>query len=155
FEVVAQAEGLGFTWRPQKSFYPQPKPANIIHEPERRDPPQRYEANDKIVLDLRFPPAARLAGMIVDEQGKPRPGVRLEIRGCESLKVVDDVFPGWELSAINQTSAVPESMTTRTTDTKGRFEFTDLPADCRFWIHLRAKGFPGQSFHAATTIDPQ
>ena len=54
FQVFGEAEGFGFAWRPQKWFFPQPKPANITYEPEHRDPPGRYEANDKIVLDLRF-----------------------------------------------------------------------------------------------------
>ena len=55
FQVFGQAEGFGFAWRPQKWFYPLPKPANITYGPESRDPPGRYEANDKIVLDLRLP----------------------------------------------------------------------------------------------------
>lgn len=153
FEVFGQAHGMGFAWRPQKWYYPRPKPANIRYEPDHRDPPSRYEASDKIDLDLHFFPAARLAGTIVDDEGKPRPGVRVEIRQCESLKVVDNVVGGWELNALNQ--AVPASMNLRTTDARGRFEFTDLPVDCRFWIHLRAEGFPDQSFNAATTDGPQ
>ena len=55
FQVFGQAEGFGFAWRPQKWFYPLPKPPNITYEPEMRDPPGRYEANDKIELDLRLP----------------------------------------------------------------------------------------------------
>ena len=155
FQIFGQAEGLGFAWRPEKWFYPRPKPANITYEPEHRDPPGHYEANDKIALDLRFPPAAHLSGTIVDDHGEPRPGVRLEIRACESLKVVDNVIPGWTLDALNETDSVPPSMKIRTTDAQGRFEFTGLPGDCRFWIHLRAKDLPWQSFFAATTVGPQ
>ena len=40
FQVFGQAEGLGFAWRPQKWFYPRPKPASITYEPEFRDPPE-------------------------------------------------------------------------------------------------------------------
>lgn len=155
FQVFGQAEGLGFAWRPQKWFFPRPKPANITYEPEHRDPPGRYEANDKIALDLRFPPAAQLSGTVVDDHGQPHPGVRLEIRECESLEVVDNVIPGWTLDALNERDSVPPSMKIRTTDAQGRFEFTGLPVDCRFWIHLRAQDLPGQSFFAATTDGPQ
>ena len=94
FQVFGQAEGFGFAWRPQKWFYPLPKPANITYEPEMRDPPGRYEANDKIELDLRFPPAARFSGTVVDDRGNALAGVRLEIRDCESLTFVDNVRSG-------------------------------------------------------------
>jgi len=154
-QVFGQAEQLGFAWRPPKTFFPQPKPESITYEPEHRDPPSHYEAKDKIVLDLIFPPPARLSGIIVDDRGNPLAGVRLEIRACESLKVVDNVLPGWSLDALNETDSVPPSMKMRSTDAQGRFEFTDLPVDCRFWIHLRARNFPWQSFYAATTDGPQ
>ena len=133
----------------------QPKPANITYEPEHRDPPGHYEANDKIVLDLQFPPPAHLSGTIVDDRGNPLPDVRLEIRDCESLKVVDNVMPGWTLDALNERDSVPPSMKIRTTDAQGRFEFTGLPVDCRFRIDVRAKGFPWRWLYAATTGEPQ
>ena len=155
FQVFGVAEGFGFAWRPEKSFFPRPRPASITHEPIRRDPPGHYEATDEINLDLRFPPAAALSGTVVDDRGKPLPDVRLEVRGCESLKVVDDVFPGWTLDALNERDSAPPSMKFRTTDAQGRFEFSAMPVDCRFWIHLRAQNFPRQSFFAATTEAPQ
>ena len=154
FQVFGQAKDFGFAWRPEKLFYPHRDAANRTRV-ARRDPPESYEANDKIALDLRFPPAAHLSGTIVDDRGKPRPGVRLEIRECESLKVVNNIVGGWTLDALNETDSVPPSMKIRTTDTQGRFEFTGLPGDCRFWIHLRAKDLPWQSFYAATTDGPQ
>jgi len=154
FQVFGQAEGLGFAWRPQKRFYPRPKPENITYEPELRDPPGRYEANDKIVLDLRFPPPARLSGTDVDDRGNPLPSVRLDIRDCESLRVVDNVFPGWTFDALNGDS-VPPWMKVRTTDAGGRFDFAGLPVDCRFRIDVRAKDFPSHWVYAATTREPQ
>src|SRR5262249_12493936 len=93
FQIFGQADGLGFAWRPEKWFYPHPEPANIEDVTVYRDPPGRYEANDKIVLDLRFPSAAHLSGTVVNDRGVPIPDVRLEIRGCESLRIVDDVRP--------------------------------------------------------------
>ena len=154
FQVFGEAQGFGFAWRPQKSFFPQPKPANITYEPEYRDPPGRYEANDNIVLDLNFPRAARLSGTIVDDRGNLLADARLEIRDCESLKVVDDVIPGWTFDTLNQRDSAPPSMKIRTTDAQGRFEFTGLPVNCRFRIDLRAKGFPDRWLYAATTREP-
>jgi beta-lactamase regulating signal transducer with metallopeptidase domain len=155
FQVFGQAEGFGFAWRPQKWFYPLPKPPSITYEPEWRDPPGHYQANDRIELDLRFPPVARFSGTVVDDRGNRLAGVRLEIRNCESLTVVDNVRPGWTLDALNEHDSAPPSMKIRTTGADGRFEFTGMPENCRFRIDVRAKGFPDRWIHAATTRAPQ
>jgi RNA polymerase sigma factor (sigma-70 family) len=155
FQVFGEADGFGFAWRPQKWFFPLPKPPSITYEPEFRDPPSRYEANDKIELNLRFSSPARLAGTVVDDRGTPRAGVRLEIRDCESLTMVDNVIPGWTLDALNEHDSAPPSMKIRTTDASGRFAFTGLPANSRFRIDIRAEGFPWRRFYAATTPEPQ
>ncbi len=55
FQVFGQAEGFGFAWRPQKWFFPQPKPASITYEPAHRDPPSRYEATRQDRARLEFP----------------------------------------------------------------------------------------------------
>ena len=154
FQVFGQAEGFGFAWRPMKSFYPHPKPANITREPN-WDPPERYEASDKIALDLRFPPSARLYGTVVGDRGNLLAGVRLQIWQCESLKVVDSGIPASTLLALNETDSVPSWMIIRTTDANGRFDFTGLPVDCRFWINLLAKNVPMRMVLAATTDGPQ
>ena len=154
FQVFGEAKGFGFAFRPVKTFYSLPRPANFVEGPDRRDPPGFYEATDLIALDLNFPPAARLAGTIVDDRGKPLPGVRLEIRAGLSLIDVDDVRPGWSLEVLNEVDSAPASMKVRTTDALGRFEFEDMPVDCRFWIHTHADGYPSRSFFATTTRDP-
>ncbi len=153
FQVFGQAEGLGFAWRPQKWFYPQPNTSNIAYVPDILDPPFRYEANDEIVLDLRFPQAARLAGTIVDDRGDPRPDVRVEIRSCESLGFTNNVYHGWTLDALNGYIA-PASMKVRTTDADGRFEFSELPHGYLFRFDIRSEGFPDRTIHAATASGP-
>ncbi len=154
FQIFGQAQGFGFAWRPAKAFYPRPAPANITMEPERRDPPGRYEAGEAIVLDLRFSPAAHLSGSVVDAGGKPLAGAKLEIRACESLKVVDNVVPGWTFDALNQPADVPPAMKVHTTDAAGRFDFGGMPEDCRFRINVRVKDYPEQWIQAATVPGP-
>ncbi len=155
FQVFGEADGFGFAWRPVKWVFPEPRPANITYQPERIDPPGRYEPGDRIELDLRFSPAARLAGTIVNAFDKPIPGVRLEIRECETLAFPDpNVIGGWRFDTLNERDSAPASMKIRATDALGRFDFQGMPADCRFRIDVAAKGFPGQTFYAATTLVP-
>jgi RNA polymerase sigma factor (sigma-70 family) len=154
FQVFGEAEGFGFAFRPVKAYYPLPKPSNITNEPDPRDPPGDYRATDKITLDLNFPAASQLSGTIFDDRGMPLSDVRLEIRGCESLADVDNIRLA-SLDTFNERDSAPPSMKIRTTDALGRFKFEGMPGDCRFWIAVRAKGFPSYSFHAATTRDPQ
>jgi uncharacterized protein (TIGR03067 family) len=153
FQVFGQAKGFGFGWQPTKLFHPQRSAATDTHVP-RRDPPEAYEAKDKIELDLRFPPSARFSGTVVDDRGNPLPNVSIEIRDCESLGVIDNLVRS-SLDALNERDSAPPSMKLRTTDAGGRFEFTDMPVDCRFLIDLRAKNFPWRRVYAATTRDPQ
>jgi RNA polymerase sigma factor (sigma-70 family) len=155
FQVFGQARGFGLAWRPSKSFCPKPRPGNITEEPDWRDAPSRYEAKDTIALDLHFPPPARLSGVVTDDRGKPLAGVRLEIRECESLKNVDNIIPGWTLDSLNEPDTVPPEIKLRTSDARGRFDFTELPENCRFRIEVRAQGFPRQWIQAATTPGPQ
>ena len=149
FQIFGEAEGFGFAFRPLKWFYPAPKPSNITYEPERTDPPQRYEATDPIVLELRFARAARLAGTIRDDLGNPLGDVKVEIRGCETGVLLND-SPNWSFETLNQPDDAPASMKIRTTDALGRFAFEGMPADCRFRIDVRAKGFPSRWVLAAT-----
>ena len=155
FEVFGQAEGLGFAWRPQKWFYPQPKPASITYEPDPEDPPSRYEPGDKIELDLSFPRAAHVSGTIADGRGKPLAGVQLDMRVCESLTKRDNDGRGWTLDSLNAREIAPASMKLRTTDADGRFDFAGLPVNCVFEFDVWAKGYPGRRIYAATTDGPQ
>jgi hypothetical protein len=68
---------------------------------------------------LHFSSSRRLSGTSVDDRGNPLPDVRLEIRDCESLTVVDNVVPGWTLDALNERDSAPPSMKIRTTDSRG------------------------------------
>jgi hypothetical protein len=102
-----------------------------------------------------FLPPARLSGTIVDDRGNPLANVRIEIRDCESLKMVDNVRPGWTFDTLSERESAPPSMKIRTTDARGQFEFTGLPVDCLFRIDLRTKGFPSRWVYAATTREPQ
>ena len=142
FQVFGQAEGFGFAWRPQKWFFPHPEPANITYEPEHRDHARSLRGRTtRSLLDHAIPSLRPPCwGTIVDDRGNPLAGVRLEIRACEALKVVDNAFPGWTLDALNETDSVLSRWKIRAiTAADGRFDFTGLPVDTRFWIHVQGK----------------
>ena len=72
FQVFAEARGFGFAFRPVKYLYPYPNP-KVLYVPDRIDPPSRYEAKYKVILDLKSTPPPILAGRVVDGVGSPSP----------------------------------------------------------------------------------
>ncbi len=136
FQVFGQAEGFGFAWRTEQGISLAPG------------------ADNRFAFDLTFPPPARLAGRIVDNQGLPIAGARLAIRGAESMQPITidgrDVV-GVDFSALNENDTVPVEIKVRTTDVDGRFAFDGLPPEYYFRIDVRAKGFPARWICAATS----
>ncbi len=164
FLVFGEAKGFGFTWLSEKWFYPHPRPSNVTYyEPDWPEASDRFEADDRIVLDLKFAPAAHLSGRIVDDRGNPLPDVQLGIWDCESLGFSDVVSQGRTISLlharkfdmIRDRRMVPDSMRVRTTDADGRFEFTGLPEGYLFRLQVRAKDYPNRWVYAATSQEPQ
>ena len=154
FEVFGQAEGLASPGGPRSGFYPSPSTSREVKDLA-RDMSSSFEANDPIVLDLKFPPPARLTGRVVDDRGRPIPGARLEIRGCEpihrelGLGTSEGIF-----TALNEIDSVPGEMKVRSTDDDGRFAFDGLPAEVLFRIDVRPKGYPNRWICAATSNEP-
>ena len=52
--------------------------------------------------------------------------------------------------SFNWPSLVPEVVKVRRTDDNGRFEFTGLPNDCKFWIDVLPAGHPSRSICTTT-----
>ena len=150
FQVFGIAEGYGLTWRPRKSFFPDPKPSSITYEPDRLDPPWRYEAGDEVVLDLRFPPGSPFEGRVVDDGGNPIAGARLALWSAQSTGIINNVVGAWDFPALNGNDLVPASTKLRTTDADGRFVFSDLPPGFVFDVDIRAEGFPNRWIQIVT-----
>lgn len=152
FIVFGQAAGYGFSWRPQKWYYPRPNPDTFVEDPT-DDKPTRYQADDRIELDLRFPKATAIRGSVLDDKGHPLADTELAIWNCELIpvdgygprtagssrrpfRVVDN--NGFELLNAD----VPPEMRLRRSDAEGRFVLTGIPIGCRLRIRVRPAGFP-------------
>lgn len=154
FVVFGQADGYGFIWRPTKYFYP----ADQSGTQPAFEEPQRYDYTTPMVLTLNFKPAAKLRGRIVDEDNQPIANTTVEIRyasplleeGYNPRRRFENVTRGDEFASLQPRHIVPETMTLRTTDDDGRFEFAKLPPNCRFELDIRPPGCSGRRIWAAT-----
>ena len=147
FEVFGIADGYGFGWRPTKWYYPEryPEVANLRWE--QSDPPERFYGDEPIELDVTLREEARLSGHIYDDAGQPIANASAAISYCDpklTLTNWNSLKGGSQFDSLNEKEIVPPDAKTRYTDADGRFEFTGLPADCRFRIDVRPKGFPSR-----------
>lgn len=156
FQVFGRKQGLGFAWSRRRWFFVHAFAENLQDAAGRLGPQERYHPGDKI--DLTFSPSARLYGQVVDDRGAPLKGVELIIWGCQRLS---SPHFGWSehfeaiSNALLSPALVPTEMRIRETDDDGRFEFDDLPAECRFRIRVRTANGPTREIWAATTDAPQ
>lgn len=155
FILFGTAKGYGFTWRPQKWFYPHPNPGHSYYDDPKRDLPTRFEQDDRIELDLTFPAPSAIRGTIVDGDGKPIPKTELAIWDAEKIPH-DGYGPGQPGSdrrpfAVMDNDGfgllnadVPTQMWKTHTDAEGKFEFTDVPSGRRFRVNVQPPGFPSR-----------
>ncbi len=162
FEIFGTADGYGLSWRQQKWYRPNSAHYDNEHyegfAEHKGDWPKGYGSDDPIELDLQFGPAANVRGRIVDDHGKPIANTLLDIRNADSQWDQDDYkyFKGeGALNSFNEQNTVPRNIKTRKTDADGRFEFTGLPINNRFWIWVHPPGFPTREIWAVTndTVD--
>jgi protocatechuate 3,4-dioxygenase beta subunit len=156
FQVFALAESYSFAWRPMKRYYPgltraQIDALNFVNNDS--ESPDRFCPEHEIELDLHCQKAVSLPGHVINERGEPLAGVRLSIRQCDSGVHRPDynISNGSDsFEVLNQPDIVPSEIKTRVTDEQGRFTFTNLPPNCRFWTDVRAPSGSRRSIWLAT-----
>jgi len=72
FILSGLARGLGIAWSPQQSMY-------ALKEPNPADIQGRLPLGQPVLLDLTFHRAAVLEGKVVDENGQPVEGAKLQV----------------------------------------------------------------------------
>jgi hypothetical protein len=78
FILSGLAPGLGIAWSPQESMY-------ALKEPHPDDIQGRLPLDQTVTLDLVFPKAAALTGKVVDEEGRPVQGAKLQVLDADLL----------------------------------------------------------------------
>lgn len=154
FEIFGVAPGHGFGWRPEKFYFPNRSSNFSCYHRDLTDAPLRFFEDDPIELDVMFRTEAHLTGIIVDDTGNPIADARVAIRACWPEGSDETPAVGQlKFGSLNGNKLVPPEVRVRQTDEDGRFEFTGLPADCRFRIDVRPRGFPSRWIEATTKSD--
>ena len=127
FILSGIAPGLGVSWSPPRSMY-------SVNPPHPDDIQGRLPFGHAVELDMTFPKAASLNGKIVDEDGGPIKGAKLQIADCDLLD-----------SAGHETNhrqgydwkVLPDHIGRAVTDRDGRFQIKGI-ADRGMLLALRA-----------------
>jgi beta-lactamase regulating signal transducer with metallopeptidase domain/protocatechuate 3,4-dioxygenase beta subunit len=158
FIIYGQAKEHGFAWRPWKVYYPQRNGNSLVGT--NLEMPIEFMANDKIELDLHFSKSAKFAGRVLTDKGDPIANTKLSIWDCERIPA-DGYGPeiagsarrsfAFDINGFELLNAgVAPEMQIRKTDADGRFEFSDVPADCRFRINIQPPGYPTRQIFVST-----
>jgi|GEM_PF-2379761 len=136
FEVAGTAPGLAFTWHAVQTYRPIPKPA------ESKAPVDDlvFFSGQPIVADLVFGPPALVRGRIIDDQGRPVAGAKIQFgytddprkpngHGIRRCSVINPAG-GDELS-FNGVESLPEEARTARTDAEGRYSIKSLPREVK------------------------
>lgn len=128
FEIFATAAGHGLAWIPEQDV-------------------------DHTDMDLHFTNPVSMEGRVVDENGMPLKNAQIQLTHCTRLLEGQPPLEGDELTSIFQ-GAAPTSLTHRSTDVHGRFQFTDLPHTTRLRFIANYEGYARESRVAAALDTP-
>jgi RNA polymerase sigma factor (sigma-70 family) len=167
FQVYGTAPGLGFAWHPRRDY--QPRRPDDWEETERaasEHPRVGYQVpdlaprvpttlfgGDPKVMDLRFGPAADVRGRVLDEAGRPLPGVTIRLGECDPLDAKGQQ-PGVGLEEPWVIGGAAAAAVTTTTGPDGSFRLEGLPREAGLRIHVEHPEYASQIRYAATTDRP-
>ncbi len=146
FIVCGLAPGLGIAWSPQTSMY-------ALEKPNPDDIQGRLPLSPSIVLDLPFPKAATMTGKVIDEDGEPVAGAKLQVLDADLL---DDHGLETNNRQGYDWKSLPDSVGRAVTDRQGRFRMHGLADRACYWIRVIRPETDNTSlaFYAATIDGP-
>jgi protocatechuate 3,4-dioxygenase beta subunit len=146
FILSGVTPGLGVCWSPTRSVY-------AVKEPHPDDIQGRLPLGQPLALDLTFPREASLTGKVVDEDGAPVAGAKLQVSDCDLLD-----------SAGRETNnrqgfdwkVLPERIGRAVTDQSGRFRIQGLADRACYLVYVHRPETENTSlnFFAATIVGP-
>ena len=136
FEVAGSAPGLAFAWHAIQSYRPTSKPA----DGRGGEPGLVAYLGESVVADLVFGPPARVHGRIIDDQGRPVAGSKVQFGFIDSTRD-PNASGSWMCAAIdpeggddrpfNGIGSLPEAVRSARTDADGRYEIKSLPREAK------------------------
>lgn len=146
FILCGRARGLGITWSPQNSMY-------ALNDPNPDDIQGRLPLHQPVVMDLTLPKAAALAGQVVDEDGRPVSGAKVQVVSADLLDA-----EGHETSNGRgyDWRVLPGQAGRAVTNGRGRFRIDDLAYRACYWIQVNRPEAENTAllFYAATVDGP-
>ena len=142
FILAGMAPRLGIAWSPQQAIY-------ALKEPHPDDIQGRLPLDSPVALDLTFPKAAALEGRVVDEDGRPVGGVKLQVMDADLL---DEAGHETNNRQGYDWAALSGSVGRAVTGTDGGFRIEGIADRACFRIHVNRPETDNATlaFHAAT-----
>ena len=115
FILAGMAPRLGIAWSPQQAIY-------ALKEPHPDDIQGRLPLDSPVALDLTFPKAAALEGRVVDEDGRPVGGVKLQVMDADLLDEAGHETnnrQGYDWAALSGSVGAPSRAPTAASASKG------------------------------------
>ena len=146
FILCGLAPGLGIAWSPQQSMY-------AVKEPNPDDIQGRLPLGHPVAIDLTFPKAAILKGRVVDEDGQPVEGAKLQVLDADLLDRTGretNNRQGYDWKAL------PGNVGRAVTARDGGFRIEGLANRACFWISVNRPETDNATlaFYAATIDGP-
>ncbi len=146
FILSGLAPDFGIAWSRQHGMY-------AVKEPNPDDIQGRLRLGRSVVVDLTFPKAAALEGKVIDEEGQPVEGAKLQVMDADLLDEAGHETnnrQGYDWKALPGT--IGRAVTTR----DGRFRIGGLADRACYWISVQSPEMEntGTGFYAATINGP-
>lgn len=151
-DVVVLAKDQRFAWRG-------PLHVAVAGDKRVRLKPSLIVPGTPAEVNLEFRPTKPIAGVVVDEEGKPVAGAVIRLSDCRRNDRVDrgelpaNEWLNYPLGG--ETAAAPDAIAKRTSDADGKFAFAEIPVDMRAMFFVTHDDFSTVGFGATNAEDEQ
>jgi hypothetical protein len=149
-DVVVLAKDQKFFWR---------GPLAVAVAGDKRVRPNVIVPETPAEINLEFRPTKPIAGVVVDEEGKPVAGAVIRLSDCrrnDRVAVGERPNNEWLNYPLGgEIAAAPDAIAKRTSDANGKFAFVEIPVDMRAMFFVSHDDFSTVGFGATNAEDEQ